>query len=121
MSMNLLKVMNALMHFAHLSFVIFCMIGWLLPYQWLYLAAMVGVLLSWFGLGIFFGFGYCFLTAIHWRIRRRLGIVDRTDSYVEWLVNRIGVYSFSKNTINQLTMILFFLGLFAGVGKTLIF
>ena len=41
---------------------------------------------SWFGLGIFYGFGYCFCTEWHWNVRYRLGYVEMPRSYIKFLI-----------------------------------
>jgi hypothetical protein len=44
--------------------------------------------LSWFGLGIWYGWGYCPCTDWHWRVRARLGHVDPA-SYTQLLLREV--------------------------------
>lgn len=43
---------------------------------------------SWFGLGIFYGLGYCPLTDWHFNVLRNLGETGLPSSYIEYLVLR---------------------------------
>ena len=51
-------------------------------------------LISWLGLGIFFGIGYCPLTDIHWKLKRELGENDLPASFIKYLID----YIFSTNS-----------------------
>ena len=51
-------------------------------------------LISWLGLGIFFGIGYCPLTDIHWELKRELGENDLPASFIKYLID----YIFSSNS-----------------------
>jgi hypothetical protein len=44
--------------------------------------------LSWFGLGLWFGWGYCPCTDWHWQVRARLGYQD-PDSYLQLLAREL--------------------------------
>jgi hypothetical protein len=44
--------------------------------------------LSWFGLGFWYGWGYCPCTEWHWQVRSRLGFVD-PPSYVQLLIREV--------------------------------
>jgi hypothetical protein len=50
-----------------------------------HLAAVALIAVSWFGLGAWFGWGYCPMTDWHWQVRERLGHQD-PPSYVQLLV-----------------------------------
>ena len=58
----------------------------------LHLWIVAGVALSWFGLGLRYGIGYCPLTDWHWRVKRALGETELPGSFVqytaEWLAGR---------------------------------
>ena len=74
----------------HTGFVVFNVIGWLIP-SWRR-ANLIALLLtggSWFGLGIFYGLGYCPFTDWHWAVLQRLGESDLPASYMQYLVMRL--------------------------------
>jgi signal transduction histidine kinase len=52
------------------------------------LAAVTLTGLSWFGLGFWYGWGYCPCTDWHWQVRARLGYRD-PPSYIQLLVRNL--------------------------------
>jgi len=44
--------------------------------------------LSWFGLGVRYGWGYCPCTDWHWQVRARLGY-DNPPSYIQLLLREV--------------------------------
>ena len=46
-------------------------------------------ILSWFGLGIFYGWGYCPCTEWHWQVKYKLGNTDLPYSYVKYYMDKI--------------------------------
>ncbi len=70
---------------------------------------------SWVGLGIFYGWGYCFLTDWHWRILEKTGEINLPNSYVQYLLNRILGIQISAVTADYLTIILFVIALMFSV------
>jgi len=70
----------------HSSLIVFNLIGW----AWkktrpAHLIVTTLTALSWFGLGLWYGFGYCPSTDWHWQVRYRLGYQDLPDSYLQFL------------------------------------
>lgn len=68
----------------------FNLVGWV----WrrtrrLHLLAISATLLSWFGLGVVYGWGYCPLTDWHWQIKRALGETGLPASWVKYYVDSI--------------------------------
>jgi hypothetical protein len=45
--------------------------------------------IAWFGLGIFYGIGYCPLTDWHWEVLKKLGNHDLPYSYITYLIHRL--------------------------------
>lgn len=54
----------------------------------LHLAVISLTVLSWFGLGMFYGIGYCPCTDWHWQVKRALGEVELPVSYVKYYLDR---------------------------------
>lgn len=74
----------------HGSLVLFVVIGW----TWqrtrrLHLLVMVLIFLSWFGLGLFYGIGYCPSTDWHWRVKRARGETELPSSYVTYYLDQL--------------------------------
>jgi Protein of Unknown function (DUF2784) len=61
--------------------------AWRRTRRW-HLAAVSLTALSWFGLGIWYGWGYCPFTDWHWRVRERLGYHD-PPSYIQLLIREL--------------------------------
>jgi hypothetical protein len=59
--------------------------------------------LSWFGLGIWYGWGYCPSTDWHWQIRERLGHRD-PPSYIQLLVRELTGIDLNPDTANALAL-----------------
>jgi hypothetical protein len=70
----------------HTAWIAFNCLGWIWkrtrPWQ---LATVSLTALSWFGLGIWYGWGYCPCTDWHWQVRARLGF-DDPPSYIQLLI-----------------------------------
>ncbi len=74
----------------HSAFIVFNLFGWLWrKTRRLHLAVILLTCLSWFGLGVFYGFGYCPFTDWHWDIKRQLGETDLPLSFVKYYVDRL--------------------------------
>jgi hypothetical protein len=58
---------------------------------------------SWLGLGIWYGWGYCPSTDWHWRIRERLGYRD-PPSYVQVLINELTGVDLEADAANALAL-----------------
>lgn len=73
----------------HTLWIVFNCVGWIWrrTRRWqLVTVALTGM--SWFGLGLWYGWGYCPCTDWHWRVRARLGYQD-PDSYVQLLAREL--------------------------------
>ncbi|MDO9511469.1 MAG: DUF2784 domain-containing protein [Bacteroidales bacterium] len=74
----------------HSAFLVFILTGWIFKtLRPSHLIALIFTALSWFFLGIWFGWGYCFLTDWHWIILDHLGKTDIPASYIQYLILRI--------------------------------
>jgi hypothetical protein len=73
----------------HTSWIAFNCLGWIWrctrPWQ---LGTVSLTALSWFGLGPWFGWGYCPCTDWHWQVRARLGFID-PPSYIQLLIREV--------------------------------
>ena len=82
-------VLNVVFFAFHTSWIAFICFGWI----WRrtrrsHLVAVSLTVLSWFGLGLRYGWGYCPLTDWHWEVRARMGHRD-PPSYVQLLIREL--------------------------------
>ena len=74
----------------HGSLVLFNMTGWIWKKtRRVHLITIGLTILSWFGLGLFFGWGYCPSTDWHWQVKRELGETGLPNSYVKYYLDQI--------------------------------
>ena len=82
-------VLNIVFFVFHTSWIAFNCVGWIWrrtrPWQ---LATVSLTALSWFGLGVRYGWGYCPFTEWHWEVRARLGHYD-PPSYIQLLLREL--------------------------------
>ena len=80
------EILNAGFFVFHTSWIAFTCLGWMWrrTRPW-HLATILLTALSWFGLGIRYGWGYCPFTDWHWQVRARLGHHD-PPSYIQLLI-----------------------------------
>ena len=83
------SILNVGFFVFHTSWIAFTCLGWIWrrARPW-HLAAASLTALSWFGLGVLYGWGYCPCTDWHWQIRARLGHPD-PPSYIELVISEI--------------------------------
>lgn len=100
-----LVLLDYMLHVVHLSLMSICIVGWMFePTRVLHLLVIIGVTISWFGLGKFFGFGYCVLTDTQWRIKRKLGQEPYTESYVKYMLDKVTGLDIDKKITDRLTL-----------------
>ena len=109
-----LKLLNVLFHLLHLSIIFFFLVGWIsLSTRTAHFVLALLILLSWYGLGLFFGFGYCLVTDIQWRLKKKLGQDPSTEYYIKYVIDRITGSDIQAGTINKFTTWIFFVLLVA--------
>lgn len=100
----------------HSILILFNLFGWIWKKtRRLNLLTLLITGFSWVGLGLFYGLGYCFLTDLHWRVLEKLGESNISDSYIQYLFNRILGIQISAYFTDYLTVILFFIALIMSV------
>ena len=69
----------------HGALTLFNIFGWMWKQtRRLHLYTISITLLSWIGLGIFYGWGYCPCTDWHWQVKRQLGEQNLPASYIKY-------------------------------------
>lgn len=75
---------------AHTLLIVLNLVGWAFRRtRVLHLVSMAATAFSWFGLGLFYGWGYCPCTDWHFRVRRALGYDDGESNYIQLLAQLV--------------------------------
>lgn len=101
--------------FFHTALIIFNLFGWI--YQKTRKLNLITLLLtafSWFFLGIWYGFGFCFCTEWHWLVRMKLG-KTMPDSYIQFLINEITGLHINERLVDAATLSFFLIALILSV------
>lgn len=90
--MLLLRVLDWLLTALHLLVMSAFLLLWIWPStRKLHLMLVCAVAVSWFGIGFWRGWGYCFITDLHWRIKHTLGDREASGSFIHYLVQAAGI------------------------------
>lgn len=107
-----LHIANYFFYTFHTVLILFNLFGWLFPrLRKLNLISLLATFGSWFLLGIWKGWGYCFITDWHYRVLRSLGETHMPSSYIAFLVEKLTGYLPPANFVDILTVSLAFLAL----------
>lgn len=111
-NITIYKFANSFFFVFHVALIFFNLFGWAPRSlrKW-NLITLLLTAISWFGLGICYGFGYCFLTDWHWQIRDKLGYATDSNSYIHFLITELTPLSIGEAVVDVWTAILFFLAL----------
>lgn len=106
---KLLLFWDCFLFWAHLTVIIFNLLGWIVP-QWRKAHLIVAgiTLISWFVMGIWYGFGYCFVTDWHWEVKQELGETNLPSSFIKYFIDRFLHWSISEIMADILTVTCFF-------------
>lgn len=86
----MVELLDAFFAAFHGALILFNLTGWIWARTRRVHLAVIGLtFLSWFGLGIFYGWGYCPCTDWHWQVKRGLGETDLPYSYVKYYADRL--------------------------------
>lgn len=101
--------MNAFLDVAfvifHTTLVAFNLTGWIWKRtRRLHLAVIGATVVSWFGLGIFYGWGYCPSTDWHWSVKRKLGETDLPQSYVKYYLDAVTGISWDAGLVDVMVL-----------------
>jgi hypothetical protein len=101
----------------HTALTLFNITGWAIPKtRKLHLVSMLLTAGSWFILGIWFGWGYCLCTDWHWQVREAMGIHDRSDSYIHFLLEKVTGIEWNRQLVEDGTLFIFVICLLLSIG-----
>ncbi len=102
------QFLNIFFFVFHTVFILFVLFGWVWKKaRRVHLAAVGMTAFSWFGLGLFHGFGYCFCTDWHWNVRYRLGLPEMPQSYVKFLILTLTGWDLNDGLVDAVTVAAF--------------
>ena len=103
--MSLLHLADVLLFWIHMILIVFNMFGWIVKRcRRIHLLALGVTLFSWLIPGIWYGFGYCFLTDWHWQVKRSLGQTGLPASFVKYFFDRYTPLDLSAETVDVITV-----------------
>jgi hypothetical protein len=104
------SILNIFFFIFHTAFTLFNVTGWAFrKTRKLHLATMLLTAFSWFVLGIWYGWGYCLCTDWHWTVRQKLGIHDRSSSYIHFLIFELTGVDLNPLLVEKATLAVFVL------------
>ena len=85
----MLRFLDLFFFLFHTGLVVFNLTGWIWEKtRRVHLIVISLTILSWFGLGLVYGIGYCPCTDWHWEVKRELGADGLPASYVKYYLDR---------------------------------
>lgn len=110
------ELLNIFFLFFHTAWMLFNLFGWIWESvrKWNLLSLLLTAF-SWFGLGIWYGLGYCPCTHWHWLVRRELGYTNMPNSYIKFLIQELTGINISAVAVDWLTGVSFGLALILSV------
>ena len=95
----------------HFGLILFNLFGWIRKStRRLHLIIISLTVFSWFGLGLFYGWGYCPSTDWHWMIKQKLGETNLPNSFVHYYVAKLTAFNVAPLVVDAAVV---FLGLLA--------
>ena len=92
----------------HSALIVFIVIGWVSRRTRVaHLIVIMLTGLSWFGLGLWYGIGYCPCTDWHWMVRERLGYEQETVSYLKFVFDALTGISAPVLVVNYVAFTVF--------------
>src|SRR5688500_9264531 len=99
--MILFEALNVFFFVFHIALILFNLFGWTIKKLRKWNLLTLGLTAaSWFLLGAFYGFGYCFLTDWHWQVREKLGYSTDSNSYIHFLFTSIFPITISERFVD---------------------
>lgn len=104
------QFLNIFFFIFHTVFTLFNIVGWAFTKtRKLHLVTLSLTAFSWFVLGIWYGWGYCFCTHWHWTVREKLGYNDSSHSYIHFLILKLTGANLNPQLVEIGTLVLFLL------------
>ena len=103
------RLLDLAMHTIHLSLILLLLIGWSIDDTRFQHFLLVWLIFgSWFGLGLVYGFGYCLITDLHWKIKEKLGEHPKSKYYVKYMVDKVTTRDIDEVVVNRVTSYVYY-------------
>ncbi len=103
-----LEIFDVVLTVLHISLILFFIFGWIYrKTRKVHYLLVTVIAISWFVLGLYNGFGYCFLTDFHWRIKKELGEGQLPVSFIKYILDKVTGKSFNDIFVDYLTLTFF--------------
>jgi hypothetical protein len=105
-------ILNYFFFIFHTVLILFNCFGWIVPRlrKW-NLIVLLLTAISWFVLGIWYGWGYCVCTDWHYAVLRDMGQTNMSVSYIHFLLLEVTGINFSERLVDIATAVVFFVSL----------
>jgi hypothetical protein len=101
----MLQFLDIVLTIAHISVTLFNLTGWIWKKtRKIHLITLALTILSWFVLGIWHGWGYCFLTDWQWDVKEKLGEKDLPNSFIKYFADKLTGQDFDPELVNNVTL-----------------
>jgi len=111
-----LKSLDLLFTLLHFIIIAFNLFGWIWKKARKAHLIVVGITLaSWFILGIWKGWGYCFLTDWHWRVKEKLGETGLPNSFIKYMADKITGQNIDPGIVDTATLCVFLVAILLSV------
>ena len=101
----MLSFLDILLSIAHISLTLFNLTGWIWKRtRKAHLVTLGLTLLSWFVFGIWYGWGYCFLTDWQWQVKEKLGETNLPASFIKYFADKITGKDFDPALVDNITL-----------------
>ena len=101
----MLSFLDILLSIAHISLTIFNLTGWIWKRtRKAHLVTLGLTLVSWFVFGIWYGWGYCFLTDWQWQVKEKLGETNLPASFIKYFADKISGKNFDPSFVDNVTL-----------------
>ena len=116
MPISILQFLDVLMYTIHVVVISINTFGWIFRRtRKIHLVVVLTTAFSWLVLGLWFGFGYCFLTDWEWDIKRQLGEISLPPSFIHYMINNSLNLSIDAGVLDLLTGLVFAVALVMSV------
>jgi len=97
-------MLSLVFHLIHLSVICVNLTGWIFRrMRRIHLIVVMLTLFSWIGLGYRYGFGYCFLTDLHWQLLESQGVKNLPNSYIKYIADAVTGLNFNPTVVDICT------------------
>src|SRR5258705_4369650 len=101
----MLTFLDIFLTITHIVVTLFNLVGWI----WrrtrkIHLVTIGLTLASWFILGIWYGWGYCFLTDWHWQVKEKLGEKNLPASFIKYYADKISGKNLDPSLVDSVTL-----------------